>query len=66
MSPKRCKFNYPLGWHGKRKIKISEESLELLLKKKCNTNKDVRENNYVFDRDTAPINPASRAQFALL
>ena len=45
----------PLGWHRKRKIKNSEESVELLLKKKCNTNKDARQNNPVFDQGTAPI-----------
>ena len=34
-------ISLPLGWHGKRKIKISKEFLELFLKKKCNTDEDV-------------------------
>ena len=43
----------PWGWHGKRRIQISQKPQQFVGKMKCNTNRDVKSNNPVFDQDTA-------------
>ena len=50
----------PWGWHGKRRIQISQKPQQFVGKMKCNTNRDVKSNNPVFDQDTAPRNTPSR------
>ena len=49
----------PWGWHGKRRIQISQKPQQFVGKMKCNTNRDVKSNNPVFDQDTAPRNTPS-------
>ena len=56
----------PWGWHGKRRIQISQKPQQFVGKMKCNTNRDVKSNNPVFDQDTAPRNTPSRGQLILL
>ena len=56
----------PWGWHGKRRIQISQKPQQFVGKMKCNTNRDVKSNNPVFDQDTAPRNTPSRGQFVVL
>ena len=56
----------PWGWHGKRRIQISQKSQQFVGKMKCNTNRDVKSNNPVFDQDTGPRNTPSRGQFVVL
>ena len=50
----------PWGWHGKRRIQISQKPQQFVGKMKCNTNRDVKSNNPVFDQETAPRNTPSR------
>ena len=56
----------PWGWHGKRRIQISQKPQQFVGKMKCNTNRDVKSNNPVFDQETAPRNTPSRGQFVVL
>ena len=56
----------PWGWHGKRKIQISQKPQYFVGKMKRNTNMDVKRNNPVFDQDTAPRNRPSKGQFIVL
>ena len=56
----------PWGWHGKRRIQISQKPQQFVGKMKCNTNRDVKSNNPVFDQDTAPRNTPCRGQFVVL
>ena len=56
----------PWGWHGKRRIQISQKPQQFCGKMKCNTNRDVKSKNPVFDQDTAPRNTPSRGQFVVL